>query len=144
MRSKSLGTLVVFAALIWAERPAAAQNGVPPVGGTGGAGASRPRRRLHKNSSPALSPALNLLPEISTTFAGQFLMRQLPQEQFLKANAQATRNFERLENQLGEQELQIKTGLGKTGHAVSYLNYGRYYQTGAAGGSDAVGGGRRH
>ena len=143
MRIKSLGTLAVFAALIWAETPVAAQNGVPPVGAAGGATTSRPRRRLHKSNSPALSPALNLLPEISTTFAGQFLMRQLPQEQFLKANAQATRNFERLENQLGEQELQIKTGLGKTGHSVSYLNYGRYYQAGGVG-SGAGGGGRRH
>ena len=143
MRYKSLGILTVFAALIWAETPVAAQNGVPAIGGIGGAGLSRPRRRLQREKSPVLSPALNLLPGVSTTFAGQFLMRQLPQEQFLKSNAQATKNFERLENQLGEQELQIKTGLGKSGHAVSYLNYGRYYQMGAAGGSGAVGGGRR-
>jgi len=40
-------------------------------------------------------------------------MRQLPQEQFLEANAQANKNFERIENQLGRQEQEIQTGLGK-------------------------------
>lgn len=144
MRHKSLGTLAVFAILIALETPLLAQNGVPAVGGVGGAAQSRPRRRLHKNASPALSPALNLLPEVSTTFAGQFLIRQLPQEQFLKANAQATKNFERLENQLGQQQQQIQTGLGKTGHTVGYLNYGRYYQMGAGGSNSGAGGGRRH
>jgi hypothetical protein len=142
MRNKTLGALAVFAALIALETSLFAQNGVPAVGGVGGATQSRPRRRLHKNASPALSPALNLLPEVSTSFAGQFLIRQLPQEQFLKANAQAAKNFERLENQLGQQQQQIQTGLGKTGHTVGYLNYGHYYQMGTGGNS--AGSGRRH
>jgi hypothetical protein len=143
MHNKSLGTLAVFAALIGIETPLLAQNGVPAVGGVGGAAPSRPRRRLHKNDSPALSPALNLVPGFSGSFGGQFLMRQLPQEQFQKANTQANKNFERLENRLGQQEQQIQTGLGKTGHSVGYLTYGHYYQMGAGRGTGA-GGGRHH
>jgi len=144
MRNLSLGAVALFAALILSETPAAAQMGAPAVGGVGGAAPAHPRRRLHKNTSPALSPALNLVPGVAGSFGGQFLLRQLPQEQFLKANAQATKNFEKLENQIGEHQLQIKTGLGKSGHSVSYLNYGSYYQMGAAGGGTAVSGGRRH
>ena len=137
MHNKSLRALAVFAALIGVETPLLAQTGVQ---GPPGPAQSRPRRKLRKNSAPALSPALNLLPEISNTFEGQFLMRQLPQEQFLKANVQANKNFDRIENQLGQQEQQIQTGLGKTGHTVSYLNYGRYYQSGTGRGT----GGRQH
>lgn len=140
MRIKALALLAVFAALFCAESTAFAQMGVPAVGGTGGAGQARPRRRLHRNSSPALSPALNLVPGVSTSFGGQFLLRQVPQEQFLKSNAQTTRNFEKLENQIGQQEQQIRSGMGKTGHSVSYLNYGSYYQLGGGG----AGGGKRH
>jgi hypothetical protein len=66
-------------------------------------------------------------------------MRQLPQEQFLKANSQTNRNFEDLQNQLSEQEVEIKTGLGKTGHSSAFMNYGRYYQMGGG-----RGGGGRH
>jgi hypothetical protein len=143
MRNSSLGALALFAVLILSETPAAAQIGVPAVGGIGDTAPSRPRRRLHKNTSPALSPALNLVPGVAGSFGGQFLLRQLPQEQFLKANAQATKNFERLENQIGEQQLQIKTGLGRSGHSVSYLNYGSYYQMGAGGSHNGVGGRRR-
>lgn len=137
MQNNTLGALALFAALIGIETPLLAQTG---VAGPVGPAQSRPRRRLHRNSSPALSPALNLVPGVSGSFGGQFLLRQVPQEQFLKANAQATRNFERIDNQLGQQEQQIQIGLGKTGHTVSYLNYGRYYQTGTGRSS---GGGRQ-
>lgn len=140
MHYKSLGILTLFAALIGFETPVFAQFGPPAVGGAGAA-QSRPRRKLHKNTSPALSPALNLVPGVVGSLGGQFLLRQVPQEQFQAANVQATKNFERIENQLGEQQRQIQTGIGKTGHAVSYLNYGRYYQKGI-GGSAAGGGGR--
>ncbi|HEY2252947.1 MAG TPA: hypothetical protein VGH74_17870 [Planctomycetaceae bacterium] len=140
MRKMSLGTLAIIAALMGVETRLAAQTGVPAVGGVGGGATSRPRRKLHRNANPALSPALNLVPGVSSSFEGQFLLRQIPQEQFLRANAQTNRNFDRLENQLGEQQRQIQTGIGKTGHTVSYLNYGRYYQKGAGGGGGGGGG----
>lgn len=142
MHYKSLGILALFAALIGFETPVFGQFGAPAVGGVGGAAQSRPRRKLHKNNSPALSPALNLVPGVVGSLGGQFLLRQVPQEQFQAANVQATKNFERIENQIGEQQRQIQTGIGKTGHAVSYLNYGRYYQKGIGG--TAAGGGGRH
>lgn len=138
MRNKSLGTLAILAALMGVETASVAQNGVPAPGGTGGTG-SRPRRKLHKNNNPALSPALNLVPGVAGSFGGQFLLRQVPQEQFQQANVQASKNFERLENQLGEQQRQIQTGIGKTGHTVSFLNYGRYYRNGSLGGGGGGG-----
>src|SRR5665213_1091527 len=101
MRIKLLALLTVLATLPLAESTAFAQMGVPTVPGTTSSAQARPRRRLHRNSSPALSPALNLVPGVSASFGGQFLLRQLPQEQILKSNAQTTKNFETLENQIG-------------------------------------------
>jgi hypothetical protein len=138
MKYKIMGALALLAVLIGLDTPLLAQTG---VAGPAGPAQSRPRRKLHRNSNPALSPALNLVPGVSGSFGGQFLLRQVPQEQFLRANAQANKNFERIDNQLGQQEQQLQTGLGKTGHTVSYLNYGRYYQSGTGRGG---GGGRQH
>ena len=140
MRRFTICLLALSGSLVVVDRPAEAQNGMPAPPGTQRA-APRPRRKLHRSNAPALSPALNLLPEVATSFSGQFLMRQLPQEQFLKANSQTNRNFEDLQNQISEQEVEIKTGLGKTGHSAAFLNYGRYYQMGGGRGG---GGGGRH
>jgi len=135
MHNRSLIPLLVFAVLIGFESPLFAQYGVPAPQGT-----QRPMRKLRRNASPALSPALNLVPGVAGSFEGQFLLRQLPQEHFYRANAQATKNFDRIEGQLGEQQREIETGIGKTGHTVSYLNYGRYYQKGPRGGGNGGGG----
>ena len=119
---------LVCGAFILSESPAWAQAvGRPnPM--------QRPKRKLHKNRSPVLSPSLNLLPETSTTFEGQFLMRQLPQEQIYK-NADDTRKAsERLQGEIDQQENQIRSGLSKTGHRTQFMNYGGYYQFGRGGG----------
>lgn len=115
---------VLFATLIMSESPTRAQ-----MGGMGSGGMmSRPRRKLHKNNSPALSPQLNLLPGTATTFEGQFLMRQLPQEQMYKNADQTRKAVDGLQNQIDQQQNQIRTGIGKTGHRVMFMNYGGYYQ----------------
>jgi len=129
MRRSIIWALAFSGAITGMDRAIEAQSGVPAPPGTSRA-SMRPRRKLHRSNAPVLSPAINLLPEVATSFSGQFLMRQLPQEQFLKANAQNNRNFENMQNQISEQDVEIKTGLSKTGHTAAFLNYGRYYQMG--------------
>ena len=63
-----------------------------------------------------------MLPQVTTTFEGQFLMRQLPQEQFNRSVVQTAKNFDSLQNKVNQQETQIKSGLGKTGHASRFMN----------------------
>ena len=117
------GTLI-SAAFILSESPAWGQAGGRPNP------MQRPKHKLHKNRSPVLSPNLNMLPGTSTTFEGQFLMRQLPQEQIYK-NAEDTRQSnERLQNEIDQTENRIKSGIGKTGHRTMFMNYGGYYQIG--------------
>ena len=129
-----------IAGVIFSTKPAAAQTTIPSIGGMGSMQTQRPQRRLHKNRNPALSPALNMVPGVAGSFGGQFLMRTVPQEQALRNNAQSTRNFERLEGQVRVQQAEIRTGVGQSGHAVGFMNYGRYYHMGGGAG----GGGGRH
>jgi hypothetical protein len=140
MRRSMICGLALSGTLLIANQLAEAQNGVPASPGTSRA-SQRPRRKLRGSTAPVLSPALNLLPEVATSFGGQYLMRQLPQEHFLKADSQANRNLENLQNQISEQDVEIKTGLSKTGHTAAFLNYGRYYPMGQGRGG---GGGGRH
>lgn len=142
MHKIALLTFVVMVGSTIPATPVCAQQqvGIPNVGGVGGMSTARPQRRLHRNRTPALSPSLNLVPGVVGTFGGQFLLRQVPQEQALRANAQATRNFERLESQVRAQQVEIRTGLGQSGHPATFMSYGRYYQVNGAGG----GGGGRH
>ncbi len=92
----------------------------------GGRNTQRPKHKLHHNKSPVLSPALNSLPQTSTTFEGQFLMRQLPQAQFNRSVVQTQKNFDSLQNKLTQQESQIRSGIGKTGHSSRFMKYGSY------------------
>lgn len=126
--SRWLAAVALLAALVLLDSPALAQMGVPNVGGGMMGGNARPRRRLRRNANPALSPALNLVPGVSTSFGGQFLLRQVPQEHFQRAASQASRNIEGLQGQVAAQEAQTRTAMGKTGHAATFMNYGRYYQ----------------
>ncbi len=122
-----VGLVVVF---VLSETPTFAQ-GMPNMGG-GMAGP--PRRKLKKNSTPALSPALNMVPGVSTSFEGQFLMRTVPQEKFNAFSSQTGRQIEGLQNQLTKTETEIRTGMGKTGHSSSFMNYKGYYQMRSGGG----------
>jgi hypothetical protein len=83
---------------------------------------------------PALSPALNMVPGVATSFEGQFLMRTIPQEQVNRNTATFSRQIEGLQNKTVEQEAEIKSGIGKTGHPARFMNYGSYYSMGGAGG----------
>jgi hypothetical protein len=137
MHKLTLGVLVVIAALVVGEATAVAQMGMPAMpgmGGMGGAQTARPRRKLRRNQSPVLSPSLNLLPGVPTSFEGQFLLRTLPQEQVYRNTAQFQRQIEGLQNKTTEQEVEIRSGIGKTGHSARFLNYGNYYSFGGSGG----------
>ena len=137
--------LVCF--FVFAEAAAFAQLGGGGMGGggmgggaAGGGGMSRPKRKLHKNKSPALSPALNMVPGVATSFEGQFLMRSVPQEAALQNFRQTEKSLDRLQNEIVDTENQVKSGVKGTGHRTAFMSYKGYYAfPGAAGG----GGGRR-
>jgi hypothetical protein len=140
MHDWKLRLLALAAILIFAEAPVFAQ-GMPGMGGGMGGGMQRPKhakRKLHRNTSPALSPALNMIPGASTTFEGQFLLRQLPNEKLNRSVDQNARMFDNMQNKINQQESEIKSGIGKTGHSSRFMNYGGYYSMGGSGG----GGGR--
>ena len=127
MRQSILGALILIVTLTTSGY---AQIGAPGIG-IGQAGSS-PRRRLRRNSAPVLSPALNLVPGVSTSFEGQFLLRQVPQEEFDKTNVEIGRQIVGLQNRIQQNEVEIKSGIGKSGHSTSFLNYGSYYSFSAA------------
>ena len=137
MHKLTLGALAVVALLVLSEASAFAQMGMPAMpgmGGMGGAQTRRPQRKLKRNSSPALSPALNMVPGVATSFEGQFLMRTLPQEQVNRSTAQFSQQIQGLQNKTIQQDAEIKSGIGKTGHSSRFMNYGSYYSLGGAGG----------
>ncbi len=125
MHKLTLGLASLLVVFVLSEARAFAQ-GMPNMGGAmGGA----PRRKLKKNTSPALSPALNLVPGAVTSFEGQFLLRQVPQEKLNRFTAQTDRQIQGLQNQVTQAETEIRTGIGKTtGHSSSFMNYKGYYQ----------------
>jgi hypothetical protein len=138
MHHWKLRIVALVAIVILAEAPAFAQ-GMPGMGGggMGGGNMRRPthkRKTLRKNSSPVLSPALNMIPGASTTFEGQFLMRTLPNEKLNRSVDQNTKMFDNVQNQINKQESEIKSGIGKTGHSSRFMNYGGYYSMGGGGG----------
>ena len=131
-----LGTLAVVALLVLGETSAFAQMGMPAMpgmGGMGGASARRPQRKLKRNQAPVLSPALNMVPGVATSFEGQFLMRTVPQEQVNRNTSLFTNQIQGLQNKTMQQDAEIKSGIGKTGHSSRFMNYGNYYSLGAAG-----------
>src|SRR5215471_11206477 len=137
MHKLTLGTLAVIAVLVMSEGSAFAQMGMPGmpgVGGMGGAQTARPRRKLKRNQSPVLSPSLNLVPGVATSFEGQFLMRTVPQEQVNRNTAQFQRQIQGLQDKTTEQDVEIRSGIGKTGHSARFMNSGNYYSLGRTGG----------
>jgi len=125
-----MGMMTVALVQFFAEESAFAQNyGMPSMQqGVGPNSTSRPKRKLRRSRAPALSPALNLLPGASQSFEGQFLMRQLPQEQALKQYQQTGNKLDSLQHELTESENEIRTGLKTTGHKTQFMNYGGYFQ----------------
>jgi hypothetical protein len=124
MHKLKLTAYILIFGFVLMETPAFAQ--MPNMGGGMG---GPPRRKLKRNSSPALSPALNMVPGVATSFEGQFLMRTVPQERVNAFTSQTGRQIEGLQNQLSQTEAEIRTGIGKTtGHTSSFMNYKGYYQ----------------
>jgi hypothetical protein len=132
MQRFTLGTLVIASFLILSEGSAFAQMGMPAMPGSGVA-APRQRRGPRRNRTPVLSPALNLVPGAVTSFEGQFLLRTIPQEQANRNTSQFSQQFQGLQKQMNQQESEIKSGIGKTGHSARFMNYGGYYSMGAGG-----------
>ena len=60
-------------------------------------------------------------------------MRQLPQEKLNRSVDQNTKMFDNIQNRINQQESEIKSGIGKTGHSSRFLNYGGYYSMGSGG-----------
>lgn len=126
------GIVTVAFVQFFADEAVFAQMGMPAMGGggMGGGTMTRPQRKLRRSRAPALSPALNLLPGASQSFEGQFLMRQLPQEQALKQYQQTGKTLDTLQQEVTQNENQIKSGVKSTGHRTQFMNYGGYYSGG--------------
>jgi hypothetical protein len=128
------GIVTVAFVQFFADEAVFAQMGMPSIpgmgGGMGGGTMTRPKRQLRKSRAPVLSPALNLLPGAAQSFEGQFLLRQLPQEQALKQYQQTGKALDTLQHEVVQTENQIKTGVKSTGHRTQFMNYGGYYSGG--------------
>jgi hypothetical protein len=75
-----------------------------------------------------------MVPGAVTSFEGQFLLRTIPQEQVNRSTQQFNRQIQGLQNQVTQQETEIRSGIGKTGHSSRFMNYGSYYTMGGASG----------
>ena len=98
-----------------------------------------PRRTLGRNRSSTLSPYLNLVPGVTNSFEGQYLLRTGPAFEFDNYVNQQAQALGQLRGDLGalaaEQGLigsptDLTSGVTTTGHPTSFLNYGSYYGTG--------------
>lgn len=104
-----------------------------------GAGSRKPQRQLSPNRSSTLSPYLNLVPGVTNSFGGQFLLRTQPAFDFEKYTAQQSQALGELRGDLGRlaeqgalaaEPTDLQSGVSTTGHPVSFLNYGSYYPFG--------------
>src|SRR5690349_21774534 len=123
MHKLTLGTLAIMAALVVSEGSALAQMGMPAMpgaGGMGGAQTAHPRRKLRRNQCPVLRPSLNLVPGVATSFEGHFLMLTLPQEQVNRNTVQFQQQIQGLQDKTKQQEVEIRTGVSKTGHPARF------------------------
>jgi hypothetical protein len=121
------GILTAVLVLLSAGESAFAQVGGVGGGMGGGTNMQRPTRRLHKSRAPVLSPALNLVPGNAASFEGQFLLRQLPQEQALREYQRTGKTLDKLQDEVTDNENQVKSGVKKTGHRTQFMSYGSYY-----------------
>jgi hypothetical protein len=113
--------------------PAGPSRYSPSSGGTatsssvGFSGSTGTRRQLKRNSTPTLSPYLNLDAGFVDSDAGQYFGRVLPQQQFNSTTQQTQRAIEGVGGALGVQQAEIQSGLGTTGHTTSFNNLGSYF-----------------
>jgi hypothetical protein len=110
-------------------------------------GAPRPNYTANRNRqfgntpmrsrSPVLSPALNMLPNATDNFSGQYLLRTQPFEAMDRQGQDFGRQLGALRQDFqmsaaaqgvtGDAFLPIRSGLTPTGHPVGFLNTGSYY-----------------
>lgn len=95
------------------------------LSGTGRGGA--PQRQLRRNQTPVISPFLNLDSNFVASDAGQYFTKTLPQEEYNRTQQQTQRAFNSVQGEIGQQQIDIQSGLNTTGHATSFMNLGRYY-----------------
>jgi hypothetical protein len=100
-----------------------------PYGNYSSGGISKPgaQRKLSRSKQPILSPDLNLIPGAASSFTGQYLLRTIPQQEFLRNQAQTERALEGLQSEINTQQKQIQSGLSTTGHRTSFLSTGGYF-----------------
>ena len=132
MQKLKLGMLALAIAIALTESSSFAQIG--GIGGGIGGGTGRPKHKLHKSRAPALSPALNLIPGAAQSFEGQFLLRQLPQEQAIRNSQQTGKALDTLQREISQKDNQIRTGVRSTGHRTQFMSYGSYYPGSRSGG----------
>jgi hypothetical protein len=88
--------------------------------------------RLAPSSRPVTSPYLNLAID-DGTFDGpayQYYRRVRPEIELRRANASLTSELRDVRRQMGEQPPMAQSpasGIGSTGHPVSYQSFGRFY-----------------
>ncbi|MFN9373631.1 MAG: hypothetical protein ACK6D3_17250 [Planctomycetaceae bacterium] len=92
-----------------------------------------------RNSTPVLSPALNMLPGATNNFSGQYLLRTQPFEEIGRQEQNFGRQLGMMQQEInagsasqrgymsGDAFLPIRSGLTPTGHAVGFFNTGTYY-----------------
>jgi hypothetical protein len=145
IKHTKLGLLAIIALLVVADGSAFAQMG--GMGGMGGMQMQRPKRRLHKARAPALSPNLNMVEGVPTSFEGQFLLRTQPQELALRQYGLIEKSLDKLQTEVTDTDNRVKSGIKGTGHKTSFMNYGGYYSFpggksgGTGAGAGAPGGG---
>jgi hypothetical protein len=111
---------------------APSSSGPASFGGTSAGALSLPsgagnRRQLRRNSSPVISPYLNLDPTFVNSDAGQYFMRTVPQMDANRAQQQTQRGFQGVQSEIGAQQDEFMSGLTTTGHTTSFKNLGRYF-----------------
>lgn len=95
------------------------------IGLSGGRGTTY--RQPRRNSTPVLSPYLNMDPTFASSFEGQYLTKILPQQDFNRTQQQTQRAFDSVQGEIGQQQMDLQSGLSTTGHTTSFMNLGRYY-----------------
>jgi hypothetical protein len=69
-------------------------------------------------------------PAFNASFEGQYLTNILPQQEFNRTQQQTQQAFNRVQGEIGQQQLDIQSGLSTTGHKTTFMNLGSYYPGG--------------
>lgn len=94
-----------------------------------GRGASRSAGFNTSVRKPTTSPYLNLLRGSGAReFSSNYFQRTRPEIEFRRAYSNLNRNVNNLRRRADRQETLLNSQLGKTGHSVSFFNYGSYFQ----------------